>query len=103
MLLTEATEELEVVSEKTLDDIYFMLQEISADISILQDKVTGIDAAVENLQSAVLDKLDELLAVLQSIPQYEQIEYIIALLFMLVAFELMRLVKSWSNWHKGVK
>ena len=49
------------------------------------------------LQELIGDKLDSFLETLQDMPQYRQLEIIIAFLLMLVFFELMRLLKSWTS------
>lgn len=99
------------VSEKTLEDIYAQLEALKTDVSMIESKLFYLEEAVHEFQTAVLDKLDViqtavmekfdmLQETLQGMPKFDQAENITALLFMLVCFELMRLLKGWTKWHK---
>lgn len=90
----------EVVSEITLDEVYSMFMDLSSDLSGLKSQVMTLQNEVVDLQELILQKFDVLLQTLENMPQYDQLQIIIALLFMLVCFELMRMVRGWTNSFK---
>lgn len=98
--LTVLTDVVEDVPEISLDDIYSMLQELSSDVAGLKSRISAVEDAITALQDMLADKLDLLLETLQNMPQYDQLQIIIAFLFMLVGFELMRLLRGWTGWFK---
>ena len=95
----------EVVSEITLEDVYELLEYISEDISGLKSQFLYLQDEVINLQELVSQKFDVLQQTVEIMPEYNQVQYIIAFLLMLVCFELMKLVRGWTNSFKlkGVK
>jgi len=111
MNAAEGVAEDAAVTEKTLDDVYAILQEVSADLSGLNNRISSLEASVSEFQSLVLDKfdlmhkmlsdkLDMIEKTLEQMPQYSQMQYITAFLFMLVCFEFMRLVRGWTSYGK---
>ena len=99
-ILNAETAVEEIVSEKTLDDLYTLVMDLSSDVSGLKRQVLVLQEDVVNLQEIISQKLDVINETLQNMPEYGQLEIIIAFLLMLVCFELMRLIRGWTNSFK---
>ena len=98
MILLDAETIIEdVVSEITMDDLYFMLIEILESMSGIRSQIQALQDELVILQELVSQKFDMLYEVLEIVPEYNQLEIVIAFLFILVCFELMRLVRGWTN------
>lgn len=87
----------DIVSEITLDDIYAAVMDLSTDLSGLRNQVSVLQEEVVKLQELVSEKFDMLQETLHNMPQYEQMEIVIAFLLILVCFEFIRLVKNWTS------
>lgn len=130
LLLTETAQEktledvfakLEVISSEvsgmksrivTLEsDLSLLRSELSEKLEFMQlalsDKLDSLQTALvdklELLRADVAEKLDLMLEKAELMPQAEQVDYIVAFLFMLVCFELMRLVRNWTKWYRKGK
>ena len=100
MVLDAGTVIEEVTSEITLDDLYGVLMEISETMSGIRNQVYALQDEVVVLQEIVSQKFDMLQAIFEKLPEYNQLQTVVAFLFMLVCFELMRLVRGWTNSFK---
>lgn len=85
---TEVVEEvLEEVLQYTTDDIYQVLLEISDKLGMMNDKIDGLqetgNGILQLLQNSFLDS-------------------VVAFLFILVCFEIMRLVRGWTKGEKFI-
>ena len=90
LVLTSAEETTEVVEEVlqyTTDDIYQVLLEISDKLGMMNDKIDGLqetgNGILQLLQNSFLDS-------------------VVAFLFILVCFEIMRLVRGWTKGEKFI-
>lgn len=90
LVLTSAEETTEIVEEVfqyTTDDIYQVLLEISDKLGLMNDKLDGLQETgtgiLQLLQNSFLDS-------------------VVAFLFILVCFEIMRLVRGWTKGEKFI-
>ena len=100
MLLDAETVIEEVISEITLDDVYSVLMEISENISRIRNQVYVLQDEIIVLQEIISQKFDMLQEMFDKLPEYNQLQTIIAFLFILVCFELKRLIRGWTNSFK---
>ena len=83
----EITEVVEEVIEYDITDVYLLLEEISDKLGLMNDKLDGLQETgsgiLQLLQSSFLDS-------------------VVAFLFILVCFEIMRLVRGWTKGEKFI-
>lgn len=89
IFLTEAVLEEE-------EDLYVLVQKLQSDVSGLKSQLASVNTNSLDLLDVTGDISDKL----QQYPTAEQMDYVIAFLFMLVCFELMRLVYRWTKSYK---
>ena len=83
----EITEVVEEVIEYDITDVYLLLEEISDKLGLMNDKLDGLQETgtgiLQLLQNSFLDS-------------------VVAFLFILVCFEIMRLVRGWTKGEKFI-
>ena len=87
----------------TLEEAYAMIDELEEDLSGLGIRMSAMESDVSGMQSEMAENMGLVLEKLELAPRAEQVDYIVAFLFMLVCFELMRLVRNWTKWHRKGK
>lgn len=96
-LFLSETEVEDVVVERSLNDIYDLILDLSSDISGIKKHMSLLREELAAFQELISEKLDLMYKQMKQMPEYDQMEIVIAFLLMIVFLELMRLLKSWTN------